>query len=256
VVCDPKSLSAGELRRVTRRFIAELGDCIGPHTDIPAPDMYTDEQTMAWVYDTYNAFHPGTNNRAVVTGKPLELGGSYGRRDATARGCLYATDYLLPKLVIPQLGNLQDARVVIQGFGEVGANAAALFQDAGAHIIGVSDASGAITAETGLDLNAVTAHKQQQGCVVGTPGTTTLRNADLLTLDCDILIPAALGEVIHAGNVGDIRAKLIVEAANEPVTPDAEERIDAMAEAGDGFVIAEGDLDIRGPAYTCRLIFS
>lgn len=222
VTCNTKELSVGEMRRITRRFVSELGDNIGPHVDIPAPDMYTDEQTMAWVYDTYNAFHNGQNNRAVVTGKPLKLGGSVGRREATARGCLYATERFLERMQLPGLESLEGARVVVQGFGNVGGIAAELYSEAGARIIGVSDSSGGVVAEDGLDIAAVLAHKAAEGTVIGTPNTRTVSNDDLLVLDCDILIPAALGAAIHAKNADQISAKLIVEAANGPVTPEAD----------------------------------
>lgn len=227
VACNPKELSEGELRRITRRFVVELGDNIGPHTDIPAPDMYTDEQTMSWVYDTYHAFHAGANNRAVVTGKPVELGGSLGRREATARGCLFAVERFLERMALATLPTLQGARVVVQGFGNVGGFVAQLFHEAGASIIGVSDSEGGVVNEDGLDLQAVFDHKAAAGSVVGTPDTRTVSNQDLLALDCDILIPAALGAAINAANADQIKAKLIVEAANEPVTPEADSILDA-----------------------------
>ena len=222
VACNPKELSEGELRRITRRFVSELGDNIGPHTDIPAPDMYTDEQTMAWIYDTYNAFHPGENNRAVVTGKPLELGGSNGRREAAAQGCLFAVQRFLKRLQLEELPTLKGARVAVQGFGKVGAIAAQLFLEAGARIVGVSDSVGGVVNEDGLDLESVLQHKSANDTVVGTPDTSTVSNDDILTADCDVLIPAALGEVINASNASRVLAKVVVEAANEPVTPDAD----------------------------------
>jgi glutamate dehydrogenase (NAD(P)+) len=222
IACNPKELSEAELRRITRRYVAELGDNIGPYTDIPAPDMYTNQQTMAWVYDTYHAFHPGENNRAVVTGKPIELGGSLGRREATARGCLFAVQRFLQKMQFEDLASLEGTRVVIQGFGDVGGIAAQLFHEAGAKIVGVSDSSGGVVTEEGLDLDAVRAHKATEGTVVGTPGTRTVTNEDLLALECDVLIPAALGQVINEHNANAVQAKLVVEAANEPVTPGAD----------------------------------
>jgi len=222
VTCNPKELSEDELRRITRRYITELGDNIGPHTDVPAPDMYTDENTMAWVYDTYHAFHPGKNNLAVVTGKPISMGGSLGRREATARGCLFVVERYLELEQLPGLASLKGAKVVIQGFGNVGAVAARLFVDAGASVIGVSDTTGGVFLEEGLDIEAVSQHKDKEGTVVGTPGTVTITNDNLLELNCDILIPAALGCVIHQDNAHRVKARLIVEAANEPVTPDAD----------------------------------
>ncbi|MDX1431084.1 MAG: Glu/Leu/Phe/Val dehydrogenase [Gammaproteobacteria bacterium] len=222
VICDPKRLSEGELRRITRRFIAELGDNIGPHTDIPAPDLYTSQQTMAWVYDTYDMLHPGRNNRAVVTGKPLELGGSLGRDEAVGRGCLHVTRQFIERGAVPKLQSLEGARLVIQGFGEVGKAVARLFCLEGAVVIGVSDSDGGVVDESGLDLSAVLEHKARHGTVVGTPGTQTLTNADLLTLDCDILVPAAMGAQIRADNVERVSTRLIVEGANGPVTPGAD----------------------------------
>ncbi len=223
VICHPKHLSETELRIITRRFVSELGDNIGPYIDVPAPDMYTNQQTMAWIYDTYDALHPGQNNRPVVTGKPLELGGSLGRDQATGRGCLYATERFLEKQRLPQLPSITGARVAIQGFGEVGATAARLFNEAGASIVAVSDSQGAIVLEQGLDLTRVMAHKAENGTVVGTAETQTISNAELLGVDCDILIPAALGNQIRGDNAASVSTSLIVEAANNPVTPLADE---------------------------------
>lgn len=221
VVCDPKTLSPAELRRITRRFIAELGDNIGPHTDIPAPDMYTNAQTMAWIYDTYDVMHPGRNNRPVVTGKPLDLGGSEGRRDATGNGVVYATERFLERGSLGTLNSLTDARVTIQGFGNVGVAAARLFQAKGARIVALGDSRGAIAAadHQGLDLDAVLAHKREHGTVVGLPGSRSLTGDDLLALDCDILVPAALGNQLNGDSAGRVRARLVVEAANGPTTP-------------------------------------
>jgi glutamate dehydrogenase (NAD(P)+) len=229
VICDPKILSETELRRITRRFITELGDNIGPYTDIPAPDLYTNEQTMAWIYDTYHVFHHGHNNLPVVTGKPLNIGGSAGRTEATGRGCFYATQYFLEKTKITKIKSLKNARVIVQGLGNVGSVVTRLFHQAGAHIIAVSDSQGGVYHENqqGLDINAVFEYKQQHGTVVGLPGTQTVTNEDLLLLDCDILIPAALGNQIHAENAGAIKTKLLVEAANGPVTSDADKILSA-----------------------------
>ncbi len=225
VTCDPKQLSRREQRRITRRFIADLGDNIGPYTDIPAPDMYTDAQTMAWVYDTYDNMHPGTNNLPVVTGKPLELGGSKGRNEATGRGVVLALERALSLGVLPGLDGLDGARVAIQGFGEVGRVAARLLPERGAQVIAISDSRGGVLAEDGdsLDLDAVTAHKADMGTVVGLPETRSITNDDLLALPCDLLIPAALGGQIHAGNAAGVQARLIVEGANRPVTPEADD---------------------------------
>jgi glutamate dehydrogenase/leucine dehydrogenase len=221
VCCDRKALSDNELRRITRRFIAELGDAIGPNTDIPAPDLYTDEYTMAWIYDTYDVMHPGRNNRPVVTGKPINLGGSEGRNTAAAQGCLYAVQRFLERMELSELNDLAKCRVAVQGYGNVGANIARLFKQAGSTIIAVSDSQGGIYCEDGLDLEEVDKHKSEQGKVVGLSETMTITNEDLLQLECEILIPSAISNQIHAGNVNNVKAMLVVEAGNAPVTPDA-----------------------------------
>jgi glutamate dehydrogenase (NAD(P)+) len=223
VVCNPKELSRNELRRITRRFVAELGDAIGPHTDIPAPDVYTDAQTMAWIYDTFDLMHPGQNNLAVVTGKPLELGGSLGRDEATARGSWYATEQLLKRGIIPGMDSLEGVTVAVQGYGNAGSIAARLFHDAGARIVAVSDSRGGISSDEGLDPRAVLEHKNKNGSVIGMPDTKAISNEDVLAYDCDILIPAALECVIRADNAADVKARLIVEDANGPVTSAADE---------------------------------
>ena len=235
VVCDPKELSNNELRRITRRFTSEFFDVIGPHTDIPAPDMYTNEQTMAWIYDTYDVLNPGENNLPVVTGKPISMGGSYGRNEATGQGCLYVTERFLSKGLIPEMTEIAGARVVIQGFGNVGSVAADAFSRQGAKIIALSDSSGGIYLETGLNLEAVIAFKKEHGCIVGTPGTLTLTNEELIELDCDILIPAAISNQIHADNASRVKARLIVEAANNPTTPTA----DTLLQANGVYVIPD-----------------
>ncbi len=223
VCCDTKSLSRAELRRITRHFITELADDIGPLTDIPAPDLYTDEQTMAWVYETYDTLHPDRDNRPVVTGKPVRLGGSEGRDTATSQGCLFAVQRFMHHEAIPGLTTLKGSRVAIQGYGNVGANIARLFQQAGANIIAISDSQGGIYCETGLMPDEVDAYKQEQGTVVGLAETMTITNDDLLQIDCDILVPAATMSQISIDNADKIKARLIVEAGNAPVTPEANE---------------------------------
>jgi glutamate dehydrogenase (NAD(P)+) len=223
VICNPKELSRDELRRITRRFVAELGDSIGPHTDIPAPDVYTDQQTMAWIYDTFDLMHPGENNLAVVTGKPLELGGSVGRDEATAKGSLYATKQLLKRGAVPGMPDLEGVRVAVQGYGNAGAIAARLFHEGGARIVAVSDSRGGISNDDGLEPEKVLAHKEETGSVVGFPGSTEIDNEELLAYDCDILIPAALECQIRSDNAENVKAKLIVEDANGPVTLMADE---------------------------------
>jgi len=222
VVCNPKELTTQDLRRITRRYISELGDSIGPHTDVPAPDVNTTAQTMAWIYDTYQMMHPGQNNLPVVTGKPVDMGGSHGRREATARGCLFATQRLLERGGVPGLDLVGGSSVVVQGFGNAGSIAAQLFAEAGAKIIAVSDSRGAIAASEGLDPDAVIAHKEITGSVVGFPGSVPMSNEELLAMPCDILIPAALENQIRLDNVGTISAKMIAEAANGPTTPAAD----------------------------------
>ncbi len=227
VVCDPKKLTKADLRKITRRFIAELNDAIGPHTDIPAPDVNTNAETMAWIYDTYQMMHRGENNLPVVTGKPLDIGGSLGRPEATARGSLFATQRALERGIVPGLAAVEGATVVVQGFGNAGANAARLFAEAGARVVAVSDTGGAVFSERGLAPKAAIAHKKKTGSVVGLARTETLTNAELLALPCDILIPAALGNQIRADNAGGVRAKLVVEAANGPTTPAADRILEA-----------------------------
>ncbi len=222
VVCDTKQLSRAELRRITRAFVIELGDIIGPHTDIPAPDMYTNQQTMAWIYDTFDVMHRGQNNRAVVTGKPVELGGSVGRDQATARGCLYATRQLLSHQMVPGLSSVDGARVAIQGLGNAGGTAMRLFHEAGAQVIAVSDSAGGVVSENGLDPEAALSFKEKNGSITGLPDTKTITNEELLSLDCDILIPAAMECQLRADNAASVNAKLVVEAANGPTTPAAD----------------------------------
>jgi glutamate dehydrogenase (NAD(P)+) len=229
VVCNPKELSHSELRRITRRFISDLGDNIGPHTDIPAPDMYTNQQTMAWIFDTYDGLHPGRNNRPVVTGKPVDVGGSLGRNEATGRGCVYAAQRLVARGIVPGLDGLDGARVVVQGFGNAGSVAARVFQESGAAVVAVSDTQGGIYHEQGLDLGSVGKFKAEHGTVVGSPGTTTITNEELLELPCDILVPAALENQIHGDNARRLRCRMVCEAANGPTTPDAD---DVLGEAG------------------------
>jgi len=222
VVCDPKQLTRNDLRKITRRYVAELADCLGPNTDIPAPDVGTDAETMAWIYDTYQVMHPGANNRPVVTGKPLDLGGAVGRREATAAGCLLAAGRALERGVVPGLKSVQGATVAIQGFGNVGAIAAKLFEEAGARVVAVSDWTGGVFHERGLEIAAVEAHKRKTGAVSGLPGCRAISNAELLALPCDILIPAAIENQIRRDNAADVRTRFVVEAANGPTTPAAD----------------------------------
>jgi glutamate dehydrogenase/leucine dehydrogenase len=223
VQCNPKELSRNELRKITRRFISDLGDNLGPHTDIPAPDIYTDAETMAWIYDTYSVMHPGENNLPIVTGKPVDMGGSLGRAEATSRGCLFATARAIERGIAPGVPALAGASVVIQGFGKVGSYAASFFQQAGARVIAVSDVNGGILDENGLNIDSVTAHARRGGTVAGCGGTKAITNQELLTLPCDILIPAAMENQLRRDNARSVRARLVSEAANGPTTPEADQ---------------------------------
>jgi glutamate dehydrogenase (NAD(P)+) len=224
VCCNPKELSEADLRKITRRYVSDLGDLIGPHSDIPAPDVYTNAQTMAWIYDTYAMMHPGRNNLPAVTGKPLDIGGSHGRHEATARGCLFACQRALARGAVAGLADVRGGRVAIQGFGNAGGIAARLFREAGARVVAVSDSRGGIFREDGdgLDLEAVNAHKAATGTVVGLAGTKKISNEELLELKCDVLIPAALENQIRADNAAAVQARLVCEAANGPTTPAAD----------------------------------
>ncbi|MCH1570744.1 MAG: Glu/Leu/Phe/Val dehydrogenase [Longimicrobiales bacterium] len=222
VVCDPKSLSSEDLKHITRRFIAELDNNIGPYTDIPAPDVNTNAQIMALVYDTYHMMHPGQNNLGVVTGKPVHIGGSLGRREATSRGGLFATLRALERSTVGGTGDLTGLRVAIQGFGNVGGLAATLFHEAGARIVAVSDSRGGIARPDGLDPAAVHAHKIDTGSVLGLGGCTDITNEDVLATECDILIPAALENQLRGDNASVVKATMVVELANGPTTPEAD----------------------------------
>ncbi len=222
IICDPKQLTKEDLRKITRRFVAELGNMIGPFTDVPAPDVNTNAETMAWIYDTYEMMHKGRNNLGVVTGKPVEMGGTYGRPEATTRGSLVCTQRARAKGLVPGLNSVVGARVVIQGYGNAGAIAHELFAADGAKIIAVSDSRGGIHNPDGIDHAAAVKHKQQTGSVVGLPGTKKVTNQELLTIPCDILIPAALENEIRGDNAAKLQTRLIAEAANGPTTPAAD----------------------------------
>jgi len=218
VICDPKSMSMQELENLTRRFTSEISIIIGPEKDIPAPDVYTTPQIMAWIMDTFSMQH-GYSIPGVVTGKPLSIGGSLGRDKATARGCLYVIDEAMAELRRP----VEGARVAIQGFGNAGLFAAALMRDRGYVIVAVSDSRGGVANDRGLDIDALVAHKEEHGTVVGFPEAQALSNKEVLEYPCDILIPAALEKVITAENAGRIQAKIVAEAANGPTLPDADD---------------------------------
>ena len=218
VICDPKRMSKGELERLTRRFTSEILPIIGPDCDIPAPDVYTDSQTMAWMMDTYS-MTTGHTVLGVVTGKPIPLGGSLGRNEATARGCLFALEEACKIKKI----NLRGASVAIQGFGNAGSIAARLLQEKKAKIIALSDSRGGVHNPRGLDPMKALRFKERTGSIVGMPGGSRISNEDLLTLKCDVLIPAALENVITLENAEQVQAKIVAEAANGPTTPRADE---------------------------------
>jgi glutamate dehydrogenase (NAD(P)+) len=218
VAVDPKQLSKRELEGLTRRFTTELAVLIGPERDIPAPDVNTNAQVMAWMMDTFS-MHVGYTVPGVVTGKPVSLGGSEGRAEATARGAVYCIESASTHLGL----RIQGARVVVQGFGNAGATGAQLLSGLGARIVAVSDSTGGISDPMGIDIKAVTRWKSEHGTVCGFPGAMDVTNAELLELDCEILLPAALENQITAANASRIKAKLIAEAANGPTTPDADD---------------------------------
>jgi glutamate dehydrogenase (NAD(P)+) len=218
VICDPKRMSKAELERMTRRYTSEILPIIGPDKDIPAPDVYTDSQTMAWIMDTYS-MTVGHSSLGVVTGKPVSIGGSVGRHEATARGCLYVAEEACKVKKM----SLRGATVAIQGFGNAGSIAARLFAEKKAKIVAISDSRGGVTNPRGIDPLKALRYKERSGTVVGMPGASRISNEDLLTMKCDILIPAALENVITLHNADLIRAKIITEAANGPTTPHADE---------------------------------
>jgi glutamate dehydrogenase (NAD(P)+) len=218
IVCDPKRMSKGELERMTRRYAAEIQPIIGPEVDIPAPDVYTDAQTMAWIMDTY-AMTVGHAAPGVVTGKPVSIGGSEGRNDATGRGCLYVAEEACKVKKV----SLRGATVAIQGFGNVGSAVARLFAERKAKIVAISDSRGGVHNPRGIDPLRALRYKERSGTVVGMPGASRISNDELLALKCDILVPAALENVITLHNADQIKAKIVVEAANGPTTPHSDE---------------------------------
>ena len=217
VVCDPKEMSRGELERLTRRYTTELMILLGPEKDIPAPDVYTDAQTMAWIMDTYS-MNVGYSVPGVVTGKPLSIGGSRGREEATGRGVVLTILEAMKKLGMPKDG----VTVAIQGFGNVGGTVARLLYREGIRVVAVSDSRGGIYNPEGLDLEALFLHKREAGTVVGFPGGEDITNQELLTLKCDVLVPAALENQITEENADRVRARIVAEGANGPTTPEAD----------------------------------
>ncbi len=218
VVVNPKDLSPRELEALTRRYASEILPLIGPERDIPAPDVGTDEQIMAWIMDTYS-MNSGYSVPGVVTGKPLSVGGSAGRRTATARGVMYATVATLKQRAMP----VDEARVVVQGYGKVGAPAVQLLSEQGCVVVGVSDVGGGVYNPRGLSPVGLAAHHAETKTVAGYEGGEPVTNEELLELECDVLVPAALEEVLTADNAERVRARIVVEAANGPTTPEADE---------------------------------
>jgi glutamate dehydrogenase (NAD(P)+) len=221
VVCNPKELTPGELERMTRRYTSEIVNEIGPEKDIPAPDVGTDPRVMAWIFDTYS-MNKGHSVLGVVTGKPLNIGGSLGRLEATARGA----HYCIREAVKKQGRSLDGMRVVVQGFGNVGSYLAKFVAEDGAKVVGISDSSGGIHNPNGVDVDLALAHKQETGKLQGLKDTESITNDELLLLDCDVLAPCALEQVITSENADRIKARVICEGANGPTTPTADEILD------------------------------
>jgi len=218
IACDPSKMSKAELEKLTRRYVADLIDVIGPDSDVPAPDVNTNEQTMAWIMDTYSMM-VGHTVPGVVTGKPIAIGGSLGRAEATARGLVYVVEEACKLKKIP----LRGATVAVQGFGNAGATAARLLAEKKAKIIALSDTRGGVTNTRGIDPIKAIRYKERSGTVVGMPGATRITNDELLTMKCDILVPAALENVITLHNAEAVKARIVAEAANGPTTPHADE---------------------------------
>jgi len=230
VTCNPKEMSITEIEHLTRRYTSAILPIIGPGQDIPAPDVYTNSQIMAWIMDTYSMTR-GYLVPGVVTGKPICLGGSLGRNEATGRGVFYTIESACQHLKI----SLKSAKVIVQGFGNAGSVSAHFLDGAQADVIAVSDSRGAIYNNQGLHIPKVMLHKEQTGSVVGFSGAEAISPEELLALECDILVPAALENVIHRDNAASVRTKIVAEAANGPLTPDA----DAILEEKGTFIIPD-----------------
>lgn len=219
IICNPKEMSENELERMTRRFAYMISDIIGPHTDIPAPDVYTGGKEMAWIMDTYSALKGNFVQPELITGKPIPIGGSLGRNEATGRGLAYTVREAAKELGI----NMKEPTTVVQGFGNAGQFSSKLVQDQGAKVIAASDTQGAIINSEGISADALMKHKKETGSVVGFDGSRSISNEELLETECTILIPAALENQITKNNAGKIKAKIVAEAANGPTTPEADE---------------------------------
>ncbi|MFL5917124.1 MAG: Glu/Leu/Phe/Val family dehydrogenase, partial [Gaiellaceae bacterium] len=218
VVCNPKTMSEGELQRMTRRFTSEIINEIGPEKDIPAPDVGTDGRVMAWIFDTYS-MNKGHSVLGVVTGKPLTIGGSLGREEATARGALYCVREAVRKRQM----SLQGTSVAVQGFGNVGSFLAKFLAEDGAQVIAISDSTVGLHNPNGVDVQAALAHKRETGTLSGFRGAEAITNEELLLLECDVLAPCALEQVITSDNADKVKAKIVVEGANGPITPTGDE---------------------------------
>ena len=241
IACDPKKLSRGELQKMTRRYTSEIINEIGPEKDIPAPDVGTDGAVMAWIFDTYS-MNKGHSVLGVVTGKPLNIGGSLGRLEATARGALYC----IREAVRKQQMTINGLRVAVQGFGNVGSFLAKFLVEEGAKVIAVSDSTSGIYNADGIDIETAIAHKQETGALAGLIGSEKITNDELLLLDCDVVAPCALEQVITTENADKVKAKIVCEGANGPTTPAADEILedrgilvlpDVLANAG-GVVVS------------------
>ena len=219
IICNPKEMSIGELERMTRRYAYAIADIIGPHTDIPAPDVYTGGKEMAWIMDTYSALKGNFVQPEVITGKPIAIGGSLGRNEATGRGLAFTVREAAKKLKL----NMKAATVAVQGFGNAGQFASQLVEEQGATVIAASDSRGGIYNKSGMQVAALRRHKDKTGSVVGFPGAKSISNDELLETECTILIPAALENQITGKNAGKVKAKLVAEAANGPTTPEADD---------------------------------
>ena len=218
VVCDPSTMSNGELERVTRRYTSAIIDTLGPDSDVPAPDVNTNERVMAWIMDTYS-MHKRHTVTAVVTGKPVEMGGSLGRREATGRGCMFVTREALKRLRL----SMKDAKIAVQGFGNVGSISAQLMHNEGATIVAVSDKHGGVHNAKGIDIDAALAWVREKKSLAGFPKSESITNEQLLALECDVLVPAAMENVITEAVAKNVKAKVICEGANGPTTPAADQ---------------------------------
>jgi glutamate dehydrogenase (NAD(P)+) len=222
VICDPKTMSRGELERMTRRFTSEIINEIGPEKDIPAPDVGTNASTMAWIFDTFS-MNKGHSVLGVVTGKPLAIGGSLGREEATARGGVFCLESALEK----QHRSMEGLRVTVQGFGNVGSFFAKFVGELGATVVAISDSTGGVFNTNGVDVAAAFAHKRSGGSLSELKGGDRITNEELITLDCDVFAPCALEQVVTEENAADVKAKLIVEGANGPLTPAADDILES-----------------------------